>query len=162
MRAATMCVLLAAISVALSFASAPLAGGSRDYPLTAKVLSVTHGEAIPSGGGSAGSQSGISVGGAYAMSPDREEVEIDGKIYTTEVVSHGSTSGHIGDTLPAAFGKRYGVKVIFVLGKDKDGKPKEITLRIISQRAAIPDSSLLRQGKGGLQATRAAFSSQNP
>jgi hypothetical protein len=53
------------------------------------------------------------------------------------------------------------VKVIFVLGKDKDGKPKEITLRIIGQRAAIPDSSLLRQDKGGLQATRAVFSSQN-
>jgi hypothetical protein len=136
MRTATMCLLLAAIGVALSSASALLANGARDYPLTAKVLSVTPGQAIPSGAGSAGSQSGIAVGGAYGKSPDREEVEIDGKIYTTEVVSRGSTSGHIGDTLPAAFGKRHGVDLIFVLGKDKDGKPKEIALRIISQRAA--------------------------
>jgi hypothetical protein len=135
MRTGTLCVLLGAIGVALSSSSALLAGGARDYPLTAKVLSVTPGQAIPSGGGSAGSQTGISVG-VYGTSPDREEVQIDGKIYTTEVVSRGSTSGHIGDTLPAAFGKRHGVDLIFVLGKDKDGKPKEITLRIIGQRAA--------------------------
>jgi len=141
MRTAITCVLLAAISVTLSSASPLLAGGPREYPVTAKVLSVTHGPAVPSGGGSASSQSGVSVGGAYAASPDREEVEIDGKIYTTDVVSRGSTSGHIGDTLPAAFGKRYGVNVIFVLGKDKDGKPKEITLRVISQRPASPGTN---------------------
>jgi hypothetical protein len=137
MRTAITRVLLAAVSVALLSASALLAGGPREYPLTAKVLSVTHGQPIPAGAGPAGSQGGISVG-TYAMSPDREEVEIDGKIYTTEVVSRGSTSGHIGDSLPAAFGKRHGVDMIFVLGKDKDGKPKEITLRIISQRPVTP------------------------
>src|ERR1700722_15538790 len=109
MRTATTCVLLAAVSVALLSASALLAGGPREYPLTAKVLSVTRGAPIPSGGGSAGSQSGISVGGAYATSPDREEVEIDGKIYTTDVGSRGSTSEHMDDTLPAPSGKRYGV-----------------------------------------------------
>ena len=141
MRTATTRVLLAAVSVALLSPSALLAGGPREYPLTAKVLSVTRGAPIPSGGGSAGSQSGISVGGAYATSPDREEVEIDGKIYTAEVVSRGSTSGHIGDSLPAAFGKRHGVDVIFVLGKDKDDKPKEITLRVISQRPATPGTN---------------------
>jgi|ERR1700722_11134646 hypothetical protein len=135
MRTAIRCALLAGISIALVSASALLAGGARDYPLTARVLSVTHGEAIPSAGGSVSSQSGVSVGGAYATSPDREEVEIDGKIYTTDVVSRGSTSGHIGDTLPAAFGKRYGVNVIYLLSKDKDGKPKEITLRVVSQRS---------------------------
>jgi hypothetical protein len=140
MRIATTGLLLAAISVALSPASAR-AAGARDYPLTAKVLSVSPGKAIPSGGGSVGSQNGISVGGAYATSPDREEVEINGKIYTTEVVSRGSTSGHIGETLPAAFGKRHGVDMIFVLGKDKDGKPKEITLRVLSQRAAAPETN---------------------
>jgi hypothetical protein len=137
MRTATTRVLLAAVSVALLSASALLAGGPRDYPLTAKVLSVTHGQPIPAGAGPAGSQSGISVG-TYAMSSDREEVEIDGKIYTTEVVSRGSTSGHLGESLPAAFGKRHGEDMIFVLGKDKDGKPKEITLRIISQRPVTP------------------------
>jgi len=48
MRTAIMCVLLAAISVTLSSASPLLAGGPREYPLTAKVLSVTHGASIPS------------------------------------------------------------------------------------------------------------------
>jgi hypothetical protein len=33
------------------------------------------------------------------------------------------------------------VNVIFVLGKDKDGKPKEITLRVISQRPASPGTN---------------------
>jgi hypothetical protein len=141
MRTATRCALLAGIGVALASAPALLAGGTREYPLTAKVLSVTHGEAIPSAAGSANSQSGVSAGGAYAASPDREEVEIDGKIYTTDVVSRGSTSGHIGDTLPAAFGKRHGVDVIYLLGKDKEGKPKEITLRVVSQRPAAPGTN---------------------
>lgn len=116
-------------------ASALLAGGAREYPLTAKVLSVTPGQATASGGGAASSQSGLSVGGGYSTTPDREEIEINGQIYTTEIESRGSTSGHIGDTLPAAFGKRHGVNVIYLLGKDANGKPKEITLRVVSQRA---------------------------
>jgi hypothetical protein len=129
-RAFCVMVLIAATATTLN------AGGQRDYPLSARVISVTPGQSTQSANTAASSQSGVSLGAGYSGAPDHEEVEIDGKIYTTEILSRGSTSGHIGDSLPAAFGKQHGINVIYLLGKDKNGKPREITLKIIDQRTA--------------------------
>ena len=108
-----------------------------DYPLTARILSV---EDMGSTGVSApvmNSQTGIVTGAAASSvrNPDREEVQIGDAIYVTTLLSRGGLSGKVGDRFRAAFGKKHGLDVIYLLGTDKHGKAKVVTLEIVGHRA---------------------------
>jgi hypothetical protein len=105
-----------------------------DYTLTAKILSVEastrrHSSPVtnPNTGVITGSTTGYSTN-------DREEIQIGNTIYITNLWGRGGINGKVGDSFPARIGKKHGLPVIYLLGKDKHGRPKEVTLEIVGQR----------------------------
>ena len=133
---------LIATLLVLLIPTASLAGkdvNPADFPLSARVLSYESG-VVGSGPSTTinpqtGAVSGYTSGSWGRI--EKEEIQIGDKIYTTEIWGRGGVSGGVGDSFPAAFGKRGRFETILLLGTNKKtGRAEVVTLKVVGQRVS--------------------------